>query len=94
MNHPPAPPLTLTLEARTAILDREVARYVKRGFRLVTRTPTTAQLLKPKHFSFLWATLWFCCLGIGLLFYLFYYWSRRDQTIYLEVDPTGRIRKT
>ena len=90
----PTPAQPLTLEARTAILDREIARYVKRGFRLVTRTPTTAQLLKPKHFSFLWATFWLLCLVVGLLVYLFYYWSRRDQTIYLEVDPTGRIRKT
>ena len=84
----------LTLEQRTALLDKEIGRYVRHGFRLLSRTPTTAQLLKPKTFSRLWALLWFLCFGFGIFVYLIYYWSKRDQTLYLQVDPTGRIRKT
>ncbi len=42
-----------TLE-RSAILDKEVAYYIRRGFRVISRTDTTAQLVKPKSFSILW----------------------------------------
>ena len=83
----------MDLEQRTAILDREIAAYVKRGYHLTARTPTTAQLIKPKKFSFLWALLWFCAFGIGLLVYLFYYAAKRDDSIYLEVTATGSLKR-
>ncbi len=85
---------TLSIEERSAILDREIAKYIKRGFRVIARTDITAQLIKPKKFSFLWAILWFLLLGVGILVYLIYYWSKRDETIYLQINPYGRIKRT
>jgi len=82
-----------SVEERRAILQREISRYLKRGFRVVSQTETTAQLVKPKSFSFLWAFLWLLMLGVGLIVYLIYYWSKRDETVYLEVDELGRVRR-
>ena len=84
----------MSLAERTATLDSIVARYVRRGYRVVSRTPTTAQLVKPKNFSCLWATLWLLVLVVGLLVYIFYYMSKKDDTIYLEVDAYGTVRTT
>lgn len=86
-------PSTKSVDERRAILQREISGYVKKGFRVVSQTDTTAQLVKPKTFSFLWALLWFLLLGVGLLVYLIWYWAKRDETIYLEVDDKGRVKK-
>ena len=80
------------LEERSAILDAEVMKYVRMGYEVRARTQTTAQLVKPKKFSFIWALVWFLLFGIGLIIYLLYYWGKRDQAIYLEVDERGTIR--
>ncbi len=83
----------LSRSERTELLQREITKYVRRGFHVVSQTDTTAQLVKPKKFSLLWALLWFLLFGIGLIIYLIWYWSRRDQTVYLEVSPTGKITR-
>ena len=85
---------TLSIEERRTILDREIKRYIKRGFRVINRTDTTAQLVKPKKFSFLWALLWFLLFGIGLIVYLLYYAGKKDEPVYLEVNERGRIKRT
>jgi len=84
----------MNIEDRKIILDREVGNYIKRGFRIISRTDTTAQLVKPKKFSLLWAFLWFLLFGIGLLVYVFYYVAKKDQTAYLEVDELGNVKIT
>ncbi len=78
---------------RTELLQQEITKYVRKGFHVVSQTETTAQLVKPKNFSLLWALLWFLLFGIGLIIYLIWYWSRRDQTVYLEVSPMGKITR-
>lgn len=84
---------TLSLAERSAILDREIATYSSRGYRVVSRTDTSAQLARQKPFSCFWAFVWFLLLGFGLLIYLFYYISKRDDLIWLEVDDGGRVRR-
>jgi len=81
----------ITLEQRREILQREVSEYVNKGFLVISQTDTTAQLVKHKKFSFLWATLWFLVFGVGFLIYVFWYWSRKDQGVYLEVTSNGQI---
>lgn len=84
----------LTAGERTEILEREVAKYVKRRFRVVSRTPTTAQLVKPKHFNFwLFVLLALIVLLPGLL-YILWYMAQRDEQVYLEVDAGGKIKRT
>lgn len=57
--------------------------YVRQGFRVVSQTESSAQLVKPKVFSFVWALLWFLLLGVGLVVYLLYYAAKKDKTVYL-----------
>ena len=82
-----------TLEERKHILTQEIAKYSKKGWHVVSQTDTTAQLLKPKRFSFLWAVLWTFVFGVGLLIYLFYHWAKKEQTLYLTVDENGHLHR-
>lgn len=83
----------LTFDERRAILDKVIARYSRQGYRVLNRTDTTAQLVRPKQFSCLAATLWTLLFGIGLIFYLFYYAGKKDDMIYLSIDEHGKLRK-
>ena len=74
---------------RSHLLDEEVGLYMREGFFVRQRTPTTAQLVKPKQFSFIWAFLWFLVFGIGLVVYLIYYAAKQDEGRYVEVDEYG-----
>ena len=87
-----------SIEQRTAILEERIGQLVRHGYRVISRTQTTAQLVKPKEFSLLWALLWLlvtlCVFGLGILIYLFYYLAQKDTTVYLEVDPYGQAKVT
>ncbi len=83
----------LPLDQRRAILEREINGYLSRGFQVQSQTETTAQLVKPKRFSLLWAVLWLFVFGVGLVLYLLYYLSKKDETIYLEVGGAGQIKR-
>lgn len=76
-----------------AVLQAEVSRYIQRGFRVVSQTPRTAQLVKPKKFSFLFAFLWLLVAVVGVLIYLLYYAAKKDKQVYLTVDETGWITR-
>ena len=75
-------------------VEEELSEYSRDGFFVRHRTDTTAQLVKPKKFSFLWALLWFLVFGIGLVVYLIYYAAKRDEGRYVEVDEYGAVRAT
>lgn len=75
------------------LLQKEIEKYIRQGYRVVSQTDTTAQLVKPKQFSCLYATLWFLLFGVGLIFYLFWYASQKDQTVYLQVVNEKVIRR-
>lgn len=75
-------------------LQKEIQRYVKQGYQVISQTSTSAQLVKPKKFSCLIASLSFLLVGIGLIFYLFWYASQKDTILYLQVDESGRVKTT
>ena len=75
----------------TAALQSEIDRYVKQGYRVVSQTPTTAQLVKPKKFNFLIALFGLLWLTIGFWIYLLWYLAQREKTVYLTVDAKGRV---
>ena len=81
-----------SLDERRAILQREINSYIRRGFRVVSQTDTTAQLVKPKHFSLFWAII-LTFLIVGIILYLLYYLTKRDEVVYLEVDEQGRMKR-
>lgn len=89
---PDPPRVPLTEGERAARLDVEIQRYVARGYRLVSRTPTTAQLVKPKEFNVGCAVLGLLFLVIGLFLYLLIYLGEKDLTAYLTVDELGTIQ--
>lgn len=74
-------------------LATEIQKYIRQGYRVVNQTNTTAQLVRPKQFSCLIATLSAFLVGIGLIFYLFWYASKKDDTVYLQVID-DKIRVT
>jgi len=41
----------LSREDRSDILEKEVRKYVRRGYRVTSRTDTTVQLIKPKKWG-------------------------------------------
>ena len=79
---------------RSRLLEEAIGRYVSWGFHVRLRTPTSAQLVKPKQFSFVWALLWFLLFGVGLLVYVFYYAAKKDVGVYLHVDDHGNTTVT
>ena len=79
---------------RSRELEEEIAQYMSEGFFVRQRTATTAQLVRPKRFSFVWAFLWFLMFGIGIVVYLIYYAAKQDEGRYLEVDEYGAIKAT
>ena len=83
-----------SLEERKAILDAEVTRFVRRGFRVQSRTDTTAQLVKPKKFSLGWAVIWLLCAVFPFVVYLLWYAAKKDEQVYLQVDERGKVKRT
>jgi hypothetical protein len=90
---PPVESKPISDEARRKILQQEINRYVLSGYRVVSQTDTTAQLVRPKQFSCLWFLI-NAFLIIGWIFYLLWYWSQQDEQIYIEVDRFGGIHTT
>lgn len=77
----------MSLETRKARLEQAIAKYVRQGYRVVSRTDTTAQLIKPKEFGCMLVLLTFFTLGLALILY----WLQKDPAVYLAVDELGRI---
>lgn len=81
---------------RRAALQNSIATYLAQGYRVVSQTDTTAQLVKPKQFSCLLAAIGAALFwtGFGLLFlvgYVIYYLASKDQQIYIMVDEYGTV---
>lgn len=73
------------LTADTRPLQEEIARRSSRGWQLISHVGTEAQMRKPKHFSFVWAFLWFLLLAVGLIVYLLWHWSKKEEVVYLRM---------
>jgi hypothetical protein len=84
----------LSEDERLRILEVQIGHYTRRGFFVRERTASTAQLIKPKNFSFLWALLWFLLFGIGLVVYLIYYAAKKDEGRYVSVNEYGAVTTT
>lgn len=78
-------PIALTDAQRRDILQKEIDRYVRQHYQVLSQTDTTAQLVKSKSFS-----KWGCLL---LFVSLPRYWLTKDKTVYLSVDAEGKLHK-
>lgn len=83
-------PEPISIEQRSAILQKWIAWYIDHGFRVISQTNTTAQLVKPKSLSCLWVIL-FGLTILGLIIYLVVYLLSKDKQVYIEVDPAGQV---
>lgn len=83
----------LSESERSKILDIEIQRYLGGGYRILSRTNTTAQLVKPKQFNAGIAILGALLLLIGLVIYLLAYTAQQDSTMYLSVDEQGHVTR-
>jgi hypothetical protein len=71
-------------------LQHEIRRYVAEGYRVLSQSDSSAQLVKPKKFRFgLALVLLFT--AIGFLVYLIWFLSRRERAVYIEVSPSGQV---
>lgn len=81
----------LPLESRRAALQARINGYLSQGYRVVSQTDTTAQLVRPKKFSCLIAAILFLLMILPFVLYLLYYMSKRDDIVYLSVDDFGNV---
>jgi hypothetical protein len=82
----------MTIDERRAILEEEIAKQVRAGWTVVSRTDTTAQLTAtegPNGCVLLFLLLFFIIPGI--LYVLFY---KGSKSLYLEVDEQGNVKHT
>jgi len=84
--------MVLSLEERKNILDREISKYTKQGWRVVSRTDTSAQLVRDKGASCLVALILALFLLVPAVLYLLLY--KGTEGLYIEVDEDGNIRVT
>jgi hypothetical protein len=85
----------MEVETGRELLDAEIRRYVSGRWRVVSRTPTAAQLVKPRRFSVLWWLFWtLVTLGPGIALYpLWWLLFAKDKGLYLEVMPDGTLAR-
>ena len=76
----------LTLKEKKDII---IDIYSKDGFTVNNISVTQMQFRKEKSFSLLWAILWLFVFIVGLLVYIFYYISKRDDIVIVTLDPSN-----
>lgn len=84
--------MALTIEERRQILEQEIAKYVKQGWRVISRTDTSAQLTRDKRASCLLALILALFLLVPAILYLLLY--RGTEGLYIEVDEHGNVHVT
>jgi hypothetical protein len=79
---------------RSAILDEHIANYVRQGYQVAARTPTTCQLIKQKRFNLLIAIILFCLAIFPFVIYMLFYVNKKGGSVYLQVDAGGVVHAT
>lgn len=83
----------MTLDMRRNVLEREIQQYVRKGYRVISQTDTSAQLLKPKKFNLILAVLLLILMVLPFIVYLLMYMAAKDTTVYITVDANGTIQR-
>ena len=84
-------PGVLTEAERSALLDDQLERFARDGWRVLRRAPTTAVITRPKRLSVGAAICWALFLLVGLAIYLLVFAARRDPVGRLVVGDDGRV---
>jgi len=85
---------TLTTDARTEILNVEVARYAAKGWTVNSVAGSQAVLSRKKKIGFMWnALLSLVTGGLWLIVVLVKVVNRKVENLVISVDTSGRVSK-
>ena len=84
--------ITISIEERKEILEKEIGKYVRYGWRVISRTEISAQMTQDKKPSCLLALILAIFFVLPAILYLLLY--RGSENLYLEVDERGKITAT
>lgn len=73
-------------------IDKISVLYSMENYEVSSRTENQLIMIRKKTFSFLWAFLWFLLWGFGLIVYLLYYLSKKDE-VYTITFPKKEIEE-
>lgn len=80
---------------REAHLDKEIDRYLKKGYRVTNRAPFEAQMVRPRQTHKLASTvLAILTLGLSLIIEMILFATNAggERAIHLRVDNGGKVR--
>lgn len=90
-----SPTDVVRLTEQGKVLENAVARYQQQGWILISNTSRTAQLRKPKKFSWVWFFIWLVvgivAIALPVIIYLIYYAVKKDETVTLSVNEAGEL---
>lgn len=87
MGYPPAPDPTVAKNQRK--IQKLIAYYAQRGYKVVSQTDTTVQLTKEKSFSCLLAVLLLLLWVVPFFLYLILYASKKEERLLITLNPDG-----
>ncbi|MCL4553416.1 MAG: hypothetical protein M1305_07720 [Candidatus Marsarchaeota archaeon] len=76
---------------RKQVLAQEIARYVRRGYEVLSRGAFSAHLVRKKKFSLSWGVLLLILGVVPGIVYMFWHLASKQRYGYLTVDPVGRV---
>jgi hypothetical protein len=76
------------------LLQNVIASYVGQGYRVISQTQETAQLVRPKRFSWILAIILLLIYVLPFLLYLLYYAVQKDESIYIMLTENGKLSVT
>lgn len=89
------PSSELSLSQRQEILQKEIEKWVSRGYSLESRTETRAVLSRKKKIRLITHLLIaLLTAGIWLLVVLWQVINRKSQTVTISVDERGRVKNS
>ena len=85
--YPPAPdPLAAKNQQK---IQKLIAYYAQRGYKVVSQTDTTVQLTKEKSFSCLLAVFLLLLWVVPFILYLILYASKKEERLLITLNPDG-----
>jgi hypothetical protein len=78
----------------TSKLEQEITKHFKKGYQLQSRGDNYVQMIKPKEFSVIWASVFTLMCGVGFFLYLASYMGQKDSVVYIRIDEKGRVHTT
>lgn len=87
--------MSLSIEQRTTILDREIAEASRKGWSITSVTPGTQAILqRKKRVGWFWVTvLSILTVGIFLIIIAVRIVNRKMETLIITVDADGKVRR-